>query len=87
MAEPKIFCPQCKYRPVAEDRWDCSPGCSASWHTFWTGGVCPGCAHQWELTQCPACAVRSPHKAWYHWPAGDERDELEHVDRRKPVSA
>lgn len=87
MAEPKIHCPKCDYRPVAEDRWDCTPACGTSWHTFWTGGVCPGCAHKWETTQCPACAVHSPHKAWYHWPEGDERDELEHRERRKPVSA
>ena len=87
MTEPKIYCPRCEYHPVAEDRWDCFPDCGTSWHTFWTGGVCPGCGFKWESTQCPACAVHSPHKAWYHWPEDYERDELTRDESKEPVAA
>lgn len=66
--EPRIQCPSCTYRPRAEDRWSCVPACGTVWHTFWTGGVCPGCTRAWTQTQCPACSVVSAHKAWYHWP-------------------
>jgi predicted amidophosphoribosyltransferase len=52
------------------------------WHTFWTGGICPGCARPWKTTQCPACETVSPHRAWYHLPhdapqAHDEPAELQ----------
>lgn len=84
-AQPKIHCPACEYQPKPEDRWECIPRCGTSWHTFWTGGHCPGCGHQWSKTQCPTCAVVSAHLAWYHYPEGDpglerEKDlELERV--------
>ena len=64
--QPEIRCPKCEYRPRLEDRWDCVPSCGTRWHTFWTGGVCPGCGHAWQHTQCPACGKLSPHRAWYH---------------------
>jgi hypothetical protein len=51
------------------------PSCGATFHTFWTGGVCPSCAWKWEKTQCPSCGVLSPHKAWYHWPEASDADE------------
>lgn len=66
--QPEIRCPQCSYRPRLADRWHCTPECATIWHTFWTAGVCPGCARQWKTTQCPSCAVTSPHRAWYHLP-------------------
>ena len=69
--QPEIYCPQCEYRPRPEDRWDCLPRCGTSWHTFWTGGVCPGCQIKWPKTQCPACGESSPHGQWYHHPQGD----------------
>jgi hypothetical protein len=72
MKEPEIYCPQCKWRPVAESRWSCVPSCGTLWNTFWTGGVCPDCGIRWEKTQCPACGKLSPHKDWYHWPDGRE---------------
>ena len=64
--EREIHCPKCEYRPQLEDRWSCVPSCGTMWHTFWTGGICPGCGHAWEQTQCPACGKLSPHRAWYH---------------------
>jgi hypothetical protein len=73
--EPQIYCPKCEYRPQAEDRWACVPSCGTSWHTFWTGGICPGCGYQWLVTQCPECGGVSPHKAWYHCPDGDREVE------------
>jgi len=30
--EPQIYCPQCRYRPQAEDRWWCVPSCGTVWH-------------------------------------------------------
>jgi len=74
-AEPEIFCPQCGYRPTAEDRWCCVPSCATRFHTFWTGAVCPGCGWLWQKTQCPRCGALSPHKAWYRWPSPSGQDD------------
>jgi hypothetical protein len=82
MKEPEIYCPKCGWRPRAEDRWACVPSCGTVWNTFWTRGVCPGCGIEWQKTQCLACNVVSPHKAWYHWPLGeDSADEEAREDR------
>jgi hypothetical protein len=62
---PEILCPACDWKPTAVDRWQCIPSCGTVWHTFWTGGLCPGCAHLWTQTQCLSCGVVSPHKSWY----------------------
>lgn len=72
MDEFVIFCPLCAWRPAAEDRWACMPGCGTSWNTFWTRGLCPGCAKQWEVTQCLACQRLSPHRRWYHEPVRED---------------
>jgi hypothetical protein len=58
------------------------PGCETSWNTFWTAGLCPGCSHRWQHTQCLACGAISPHRDWYHFPDGhdDKRDERERSD-------
>jgi hypothetical protein len=77
--QPDILCPACGYKPRLEDRWSCLPECGTVWHTFWTGGVCPGCTRQWQTTQCPACEKVSPHRAWYRLPS----DEPE--ARREPA--
>jgi hypothetical protein len=82
--EPEIYCPKCEWRPSPQSRWHCYPGCGTVWNTFWTGGLCPGCAHQWKETACLACLVMSPHEDWYHYPDGElvEREdtrELEHT--------
>ncbi|WP_049622218.1 hypothetical protein [Frateuria defendens] len=71
MQEPDIHCPHCAWRPPGRSRWWCAPrtgGCSTLWNTFWTGGVCPGCAYRWEITACLACKRFAPHRDWYHWP-------------------
>lgn len=77
---PQIYCPKCEYRPRFEDRWQCFPTCGASWHTFWTGGVCPSCAYRWPITQCPACNELSPHRQWYHYP-----EDLPHVQQERAL--
>jgi len=56
-----------------------------AWNTFWTGGVCPGCSHRWQTTQCLACHAVSPHKDWYHWP--QDEDTGTDAGARKPVLA
>lgn len=72
-----IFCPECGWRPRAEDRWACIPSCGTIWNTFWTRGVCPGCGLKWLKTQCLACKKLSPHEAWYHYPADRESEDSE----------
>jgi hypothetical protein len=51
------------------------------WNTFWTRGLCPGCGHQWQETQCLRCRKMSPHESWYHYPDGQQNstdnDEIE----------
>ena len=84
--EPEIYCPVCTYRPRAEDRWMCTTECGTVWHTFWTGGVCPGCGHAWQHTQCLACQKTSPHREWYHYPDGEPVPSVE-VEEEADASA
>jgi hypothetical protein len=60
---PRIRCPRCGWTPNPSCRWQC--GCGHTWHTFDTGGVCPGCMKRWESTECPRCHAWSPHSDWY----------------------
>ncbi len=87
MKHPEIRCPQCAWRPKPESRWSCTPSCGTEWNTFWTGGVCPGCGHAWEKTQCLACQEISPHRKWYHYPSGASRDEKERQRMPEKASA
>lgn len=77
MREPEIYCPKCEWRPKADSRWQCFPGCGMVWNTFCSGGVCLGCNHKWEETQCLACLEFSRHVDWYHFPDEASRDESE----------
>ena len=89
MKEPEIYCPLCKWKPLFTSRWRCTPklgGCGHVWNTFLTGGVCPQCAYQWEITACLSCKQFSLHKDWYHFPQDDSvgkskqaEKETEHV--------
>lgn len=72
--EHKIRCPLCAWQPQRSDLWTCGPcpwpegldaGCFTNWHTFDTGGLCPGCDHQWTWTSCLACEGWSLHADWY----------------------
>jgi hypothetical protein len=60
---PRILCPKCGWEPREGDLWACT--CGHTWNTFDTGGVCPGCMRQWEVTQCLRCSEYSPHSDWY----------------------
>jgi hypothetical protein len=86
MKSTEIYCPQCRWRPKAEDRWVCTKkigGCGTSWNTFTTRGICPKCSWCWDITQCRACKQWSPHEDWYHHPEPDaewqRKTEIEHV--------
>lgn len=59
----RIRCPLCQWRPRKEDLWGCR--CGHAWNTFETGGKCPACAHQWQVTQCLQCHAFSAHLDWY----------------------
>ncbi|MDQ3133089.1 MAG: hypothetical protein M3Q99_20355 [Acidobacteriota bacterium] len=70
----RIRCPFCKWQPTKSSRWFCADcdapeyfygGCLTSWNTFSTGGVCPGCAHQWRWTSCLRCEEWARHEDWY----------------------
>jgi hypothetical protein len=78
-SEPEIYCPCCEDRPRPSDRWHCMPSCGTVWHTFWTGGVCPGCGYRWEKTQCLRCGELSPHRDWYHYRDGDTSNATQRV--------
>ncbi len=77
----RIRCPNCGYRPRPEDRWSCIPSCGTVWHTFWTGGVCPGCSYRWEKTQCPCCGELAPHKNWYHEPEDEPAERASDAEK------
>ena len=71
---PRVRCPLCYWEPGPFSRWTCVPfdhpeyfkdGCGTNWHTFETGGVCPGCQHKWQYTACLQCVGWSPHEDWY----------------------
>jgi hypothetical protein len=69
----RIRCPRCAWEPQRHDLWTCS--CLHVWHTFDTGGVCPGCDKKWTETQCPRCRAWSRHEDWY-----EDEDEDEPSD-------
>ena len=62
---PRIRCPKCLWVPKKSDLWACT--CGTTWHTFDTGGVCPGCMKQWSDTQCLLCQKWSAHSEWYEY--------------------
>jgi len=59
----RVRCPKCGWEPRREDRWVCT--CGHFWNTFETRGVCPGCGHAWQETQCQRCHQWSAHEDWY----------------------
>jgi hypothetical protein len=83
--EPQIYCPKCKWRPQPESLWVWLPACGTEWNTFWTAGVCPGCARQWAWTDCLACHKPSLHKDWYHFP--DEGEPAQEQTEPLPAHA
>ncbi|MCI0487187.1 MAG: E3 ubiquitin-protein ligase pellino family protein [Blastocatellia bacterium] len=70
----RIRCPLCRWQPNESSRWFCLDcghpeyffnGCGATWNTFTTRGLCPGCGHQWQWTVCLSCGGWSLHEDWY----------------------
>src|SRR5690349_13772557 len=70
----RVRCPLCYWQPTVSSLWFCSDcghpeyffgACGTVWNTFETGGICPGCNHQWKFTSCLRCGVFSPHEDWY----------------------
>ncbi|HEY2347326.1 MAG TPA: hypothetical protein VGH80_15860 [Xanthomonadaceae bacterium] len=89
MAEPRIYCPKCKWRPSHASRWICSQrmgGCGHVWNTFLTGGLCPSCGCVWEITACLSCRQFSLHKEWYHYP-DDDTPAARQVEKTEVVDA
>ena len=58
-----IRCPKCNWVPHNNDRWGCK--CGHIWNTFETGGSCPACRYQWDVTGCLSCGELSAHSDWY----------------------
>ena len=58
-----IRCPKCNWGPHQSDRWVCK--CGHFWNTFATGGSCPACRYQWNITGCLSCGETSAHSDWY----------------------
>jgi len=76
----RIRCPECSWEPRKSDTWWCDDcdwpeffkgGCGTTWHTFDTGGVCPGCGHRWQWTSCLRCHNWSLHDDWYEQEADE----------------
>jgi len=59
----ELHCPTCGASPPAGAIWACGQ-CGVKFDTFDERGVCPGCAAQFPVTQCPACHARHPMEAW-----------------------
>ncbi len=83
--EIRIFCPKCRWVPRPHDSWMC--GCSCTWNTFETAGVCPDCGKAHAKTQCLACWRWSAHGDWYHEFGGGERKVEEEVVELEPATA
>jgi hypothetical protein len=58
-----IRCPKCNWVPHENDAWCCK--CGHAWNTFKTGGACPACRYQWEVTACLSSGEVSAHSDWY----------------------
>jgi Zn-dependent protease len=64
-------CPSCKTAPPLGVLWRCSH-CGQAFDTFVTGGVCPHCGAQFNLTQCLDCGTRFPIEEWKVPPPGGD---------------
>jgi Zn-dependent protease len=64
-------CPSCKSAPPLGALWRCGH-CGQAFDTFVTGGICPHCGAQFNLTQCLDCGTRFPIEAWKVPPPGED---------------
>ncbi len=56
-------CPMCRQHPPEIPIWRCP--CGATFDTFQTAGVCPGCGQGFFTTACPFCQQSTPLGLWY----------------------
>jgi len=64
-------CPSCKAAPPLGALWRCGH-CGEAFDTFVTGGICPHCGAQFNLTQCLDCGTRFPIEEWKVPPPGED---------------
>lgn len=62
-----LRCPSCKVSPPIGPFWGCA-NCRQSFDTFETGGRCPHCGAQYDVTACLDCRRSAPQQ---EWTAGD----------------
>jgi Zn-dependent protease len=60
---PGVACPACGRPPLVGRFWTCAQ-CNTPFDTFETGGVCPQCGHQYDVTECFACRQRTSIHRW-----------------------
>jgi ABC-type ATPase with predicted acetyltransferase domain len=56
-APPGFACPSCNSAPPLGALWRCGQ-CGQAFDTFMTGGACPHCGAQFNLTQCLDCGTK-----------------------------
>jgi len=56
-------CPVCKIAPPQGAYWGCGK-CRKPFDTFATGGLCPNCGIQYNVTSCPECGSLRPMSEW-----------------------
>jgi Zn-dependent protease len=56
-------CPVCQVAPPQGDYWGCGK-CQKPFDTFATGGLCPNCNTQYNVTSCPECGSLRPMNEW-----------------------
>jgi len=56
-------CPLCHESPPIGEFWGCNR-CRRAFDTFQTGGFCPHCQAEYNVTVCPFCHGRRPMPEW-----------------------
>jgi len=56
-------CPVCRMAPPQGAFWLCGK-CRKPFDTFATGGLCPNCGAQYNVTSCPECGNLRPIEEW-----------------------
>jgi len=56
-------CPSCQTAPPSGAFWICGQ-CETRFDTFATGGACPRCGAQFDITRCLDCGSSSPMSDW-----------------------
>lgn len=59
-----VQCPHCGWIPDGQRHWTCEECHVEPFDTFAQDATCPGCAHAFDETLCPACDHVSPYDFW-----------------------